>query len=340
MMLVAVIDATVKLPELEDLTLYRSAASIPFAGRYRLIDFALSNVVNSSINSVGVFPSYPFVSLMDHIGRGKSWDLDRRRDGLFFLPVSSKDIAQMSVGAFAALAEHMNFFERSRQEYVVITNCFTVCQLDFEDMLESHIQSGADITEAVSGETSLKSYILKKELLIHMLHTYRDKQIFSIEDCVKRKKNSYVFGTYEYTGYFAIIDSIQSYFNESMALLDKDKREQLFLTDRPIYTKVKDEPPTRYMAGSSVKRALVANGCTIEGTVRESIISRAVNIKKGVKLDHCIIMQKCTIEEGCDLAYVIADKGVHIGEGVVLRGTAENPIVLRKGERVSKEDYK
>lgn len=339
MRLVAVIDATVKLPELEDLTLYRSAASIPFAGRYRLIDFALSNVVNSEINSVGVFPVSPFVSLMDHIGRGKSWDLDRRRDGLFFLPVSNKDIGQMSVGAFAALAEHTNFFERSRQEYVVITNCFTVCQLDFMDMLESHIKSGADVTEAVSKGTSLKSYVLKKSLLIHLLKTYREKQIFSIEDCVKRKKNSYVFGTYEYTGYFAIIDSIQSYFKESMALLNNEKREQLFLPERPIYTKVKDEPPTRYLEGSAVTRTLVANGCTIEGEVQESIISRAVTIEKGVKLDHCIIMQKCVIEEGCDLAYVIADKGVHVGAGVVLRGTEEEPIVLRKGERVLKEDF-
>lgn len=338
MKLVAVIDATVKLPELEDLTLYRSAGSIPFAGRYRLIDFALSNVVNSAINSVGVFPSYPFVSLMDHIGRGKSWDLDRRRDGLFFLPVSSKDIGQMSVGAFAALSEHMNFFEKSRQEYVVITNCFTVCQLDFDDMLNFHITSGVDVTEAVSGETSLKSYMLKKSLLIQLLKTYRDEQIFSIEDLVKRKRNSYEFGTYEYKGYFAIIDSIQSFFNESMALLDNERRGSLFLQNRPTYTKVKDEPPTRYMAGSSVKRALMANGSTIEGAVQESIVSRAVTIRKGVKLDHCIIMQKCTIEEGCDLAYVIADKGAHVGAGVVLRGTAEEPIVLRKGERVSKGD--
>ncbi len=338
MKLVAIIDASVKLPELEDLTLYRSAASIPFAGRYRLIDFTLSNIVNSGISSVGVFPSYPFVSLMDHIGRGKSWDLDRRKDGLFFLPVSTKDSAQMSVGGFAALEEHMIFFEKSRQEYVVITNCFTVSQLDYEDMLESHIESGADITEAVSNGKSLRSYILKKSLLIDFLRTYRQEQVFSVEDCVRRKKNGYEFGTYEYEGYFAIIDSIDSYFQASMDLLEPEKRESLFMPNRPIYTKVKDEPPTRYMKGSSVKHTLVANGSTIRGTVTDSIVSRAVVIKENTTVDHCIIMQKCTIEENCDLAYVIADKHVYIEAGTVLKGTKEEPIVLRKGERILKEE--
>ena len=340
MKLVAIIDATVKLPGLEDLTLYRSAASIPFAGRYRLIDFTLSNIVNSGITSVGVFPSYPFVSLMDHIGRGKSWDLDRRKDGLFFLPVSTKDSGQMSVGGFAAMEEHMVFFERSRQEYALITNCFTVSQIDYEDMLESHIESGADVTEAVSNGQPLRSYILKRSLLIEFLKNYRQTQVFSVEDCVRRKKNSYKFGVYEYDGYYAVIDTIDSYFKASMDLLEPKKRNGLFLPDRPIYTKVKDEPPTRYMKGSSVKRALVANGSTIRGTVVDSIISRAVVIKENTVADHCIIMQKCTIEENCDLAYVIADKNVFIEAGTVLKGTAAEPIVLRKGERILKEEVR
>lgn len=341
MKLVAVIDATVRISGLEDLTMDRPAASIPFAGRYRLIDFALSNVVNSSINSVGVFPTYPFVSLMDHIGMGKSWDLDRRKDGLFFLPVSQKSGSHVSVGAFAALNEHRNFFVRSRQKHIIITNCFTIAQIDFEEMLDVHIQSGVDITEAVNEEGKpLKSYVLSKALLKELMDNYEEKRVIGLEDVVNRKTAPYTFGTYEYKGFSALIDSMQSYFQASMALLNSEKRNNLFLAERPIYTKRKDEPPTRYLKGSLVKRALVANGCMIEGTVEDSIISRGVSIKKNTALEKCIIMQKCVIEEDCQLAYVIADKDVHIGAGVVLRGTEEQPIVLRKGEHITKEDIR
>lgn len=340
MNLMAVVDASVKKEGLQDLTMQRTVSSVPFAGRYRLIDFPLSNLVNSGVNTVGVFPTYPFASLLDHIGVGKNWDLDRRKNGLFFLPVTQRDGGISSVGAFAALEEHMQFFTKSTQTYAVVINSFIVSQLDFKDMLEQHIRSGADITEAVSGGVSLKTYILSKNLLIELIQTYREKKVVSVEDVVNLKKIPYTFNEYEYEGYFAIIDSVQSYLQASLALLDEENRKQLFLPARPIYTKVKDEPPTRYVKGSHVAKALVANGSTIMGEVIDSIISRAVYIKKNSRLEKCIIMQKCIIEENCDLSYVIADKDVYIGEGVVLHGTAEQPIVLRKGEKVTKEDLR
>lgn len=340
MRIVAIVDASNSTPGLEDLTMYRSSASIPFAGRYRLIDFVLSNIVNSGINSVGLFPSYPFVSLMDHVAMGKSWDLDRRKDGLFFLPPHQRENNHAGVGSFVAFEEHDNFFTKSRQGYVVVTNTFTICQLDYSEMLNAHIESGVDITEAVSGGTALKSYIMSKDLLIDLIRTYRDKKVISVEDVVKLKKNPYTFGQYEYNGYFAIIDSIESYFKESMALLNKEKWNGLFLKDCPIYTKVKDEPPVRYINGSLVKLSLLANGSLIEGHVSNSVINRAVVIKGGAKLDHCIIMQKSVIGENCDLAYVIADKDVHIEAGVMLHGTPETPIVIRKGEHIRKEDVR
>lgn len=338
MNMMAVIDASTKMTGLDDLTITRSISSVPFAGRYRLIDFPLSNMVNSNITSVGIFATYPFTSLMDHIGMGKSWDLDRRKDGLFLLPTIQHGSEVMSVGAFSALEEHIQFFRKSKRDYVVVTNTFTVCQLDYKEMLEAHIQSGADITEAVSKGVPLKSYILSKELMIELIETYKKKRVISIEDIVKLKKKPYTYNTYEYKGYFAVIDSIRQYFDVSMALLDEEKWRMLFRADRPVYTKVKDEPPTRYIKGSSVQRALVANGSTIRGDVKGSIISRAVIIRENTKLESCIIMQKCTINENCHLEFVIADKEVTIEEGVSLRGTAEQPIVLRKGDRVTKED--
>lgn len=338
MRLAAVIDATVTIPGLKDLSMYRSSASIPFAGRYRLIDFTLSNIVNSNINSVGVFASQQSVSLMDHIGKGKSWDLDRRRNGLFFLPTSQKDGDQLSVGSFAALEDHLSFFNKSTQPFVMVTSAFSVSQLDYNDMLEKHLASGADITEAVRDGECMKSYILSKELLLQMIKNFREDRVVSVEDIVTLKKKPYTFAQYEYKGYFVLIDSLENYFNESMALLSEEIWRRLFLPERPIYTKVKDEPPTKYLKDSNIKRSLVANGSLLEGEVKDSILSRAVEIGKNSKLEKCIIMQKCIIEENCDLRYVIADKDVHIKAGSVIHGTKEKPVVIRKGSVVSEGD--
>lgn len=338
MRLAAVIDATVTIPGLRELAMYRSSASIPFAGRYRLIDFALSNIVNSNINSVGVFASQQSVSLMDHIGKGKSWDLDRRRNGLFFLPTSQREGDQLSVGSFAALEDHLSFFNKSTQPHIVVTSAFSISQLDYNDMLEKHLASGADITEAVRDGECMKSYILSKELLMKMIKEFRENRVVSVEDIVNLKKKPYTFAQYEYEGYFVLINSMESYFNESLELLSEENWRQLFLPERPIYTKVKDEPPTKYLKGSAVKRSLVANGSLLEGEIRDSILSRAVKIGKNSKLEKCIIMQKCVIEEGCDLLYVIADKDVHIKAGSVVHGTKEKPVVIRKGSVVSEGD--
>lgn len=338
MQLAAVIDATVNTPGLRELAMYRSSASIPFAGRYRLVDFVLSNIVNCNISSVGVFAPQGSTSLLDHIGQGKSWDLDRRRNGLYYLPTSQREGDQLSVGSFAALEDHLSFFKKTPQPHVLVTSAFTISQINYGEMLESHLTSGADITEAVRNGESMKSYILSKELLVQMIKEFREKRVVSVEDVVNLKKKPYTFSQYEYEGYFVLINSMDSYFNESMALLSEKVWRELFLPERPIYTKTKDEPPTKYLKGSSVKRSLVANGSQLEGEVTDSILGRAVEIGKGSKIDKCIIMQQCVIEENCDLQYVIADKDVYIKAGSVIHGSKERPAVLRKGSVVSEGD--
>lgn len=338
MRLAAVIDATVTIPGLKELAMYRTSASIPFAGRYRLIDFALSSIVNSGISSVGVFAPQSSVSLMDHVGKGKNWDLDRRRNGLFFLPTSQREGDQLSVGSFAALEDQRSFFHKSDQPYIVVTSAFAIAQIDYNEMLDAHLASGADITEAVRGGTSMKSYILSKDLLLEMINGFREERVVSVEDIVNLKKKQYTFAQYDYEGYFVLINSMESYFNESMALLSEDVWRNLFLPERPIYTKTKDEPPTKYMKGSAVTRSLIANGSLLEGRVTDSILSRAVKIGENSKVEKCIIMQKCVIEENCDLLYVIADKDVHIKAGCVIHGTKEKPVVIRKGSVVAEGD--
>jgi glucose-1-phosphate adenylyltransferase len=136
---------------------------------------------------------------------------------------------------------------------------------------------------------------------------------------------------YEYEGYVAFVDSIESYFFHSLELLNPDVWKQLFLKNKPIYTKVKDEPPTRYMDGATVKNSIIANGCIIEGHVENSILFRAVKVGKGTVIKNSIIMQKSQIQEDCYLEHVLLDKDVRVNSNVNLIGDSKRPIVLKKG---------
>ncbi|ADI25654.1 sugar phosphate nucleotidyltransferase [Geobacillus sp. C56-T3] len=331
-MMLGVIDATTYMEAMAPLVEQRSIAAVPFAGRYRLIDFVLSSMVNSGIESVAIFPKYQYRSLMDHLGSGKNWDLNRKRDGLFFFP--SPDLlfsGERRVGAFAHFEQHIDYFLRSRQKYAVIANSYTVCNIDFAAVLKRHIENGCDVTRVCHRGEPLEMYVLETSLLLDLISVYKERGYRSIVDVVCDDCHSLSICDYEYSGYAAVIDSLARYFQASMELLDRSVWEQLFLPSRPIYTKVKDEPPTKYRREGNVKRSMIANGCVIEGTVENSVLFRSVKIGKGAVVKNSIIMQKCQIGDGCVLDGVIVDKDAKIEPGVVLQGTAERPFVVRKG---------
>ncbi|MDG5473607.1 sugar phosphate nucleotidyltransferase [Jeotgalibacillus sp. ET6] len=329
--LLGVIDATNVVGGLQDLSLNRSVASIPFAGRYRFIDFILSNMVNSGVESVAIFPKHQYRSLMDHIGSGKNWDLDRKKDGLFFLPPFFEPNENSTVGSFARLDQHLDFFKRSHQDYVFIANSYVITNIDIEEALAEHLIHDHDITELVNHTHSLDMYIVKKSLLIELIENRKNSQFISVSDVVNQPLHNFNIGTYTHTGYAAIMNSIEAYFHHSMKLLDPTVWNQLFPADRPVFTKVKDEPPTRYSSASTVTNSMIANGAVIEGRVNSSIISRAVKIGRNSHVTNCVVMQKSQIGEGCTLEYVILDKDVRVLDGVTLKGSPEKPLVLRKG---------
>jgi glucose-1-phosphate adenylyltransferase len=330
-MLLGVIDATTYHEELRELSLHRSLGAIPFAGRYRLIDFILSNMVNSGIVSVAIFPKYQYRSLMDHLGSGKNWDLNRKRDGLFFFPSPNLDSPNKGIGSFNHFAANMDYFYRSRQEYALIANCYTVFNMDFKPVLDRHINTGCDITVICKENQSLEMFLVKKSLLIDLINTRSETGYTCMCDVVADQTNNYTLCTYEYTGSTVSVDSIETYYKASMQLLQSHIWKDLFQKDQPIYTKVKDEPPTRYAQGSTVRNSIVANGCRIEGTVENSIISRGVIIGKGTVIKNSIIMQKCEIGENCVLENAILDKDVKVQTNTILTGTEENPFVVQKG---------
>lgn len=329
--MLGIIDSTMVHAELEELTLHRSAAAIPFGGRYRLIDFVLSNMVNSGIQSVAIFPKLQYRSLMDHLGSGRNWDLNRKRDGLFFFPSPSLNKSVTDPGSLEHFAEHIDFFNRSTQEYVVIANANTVYNMDLVPLLDWHIESGCDITEVRKDGASLEIYLIKKTTLLELLDSREESGYVSMRDAANDLRSQYKLCYYNYDGYAVTIDSIDKYFTVSMNLLRPEIWKQLFLKERPILTKVKDEPPARYSKTATVHNSMVANGGEIEGTVENSIISRGVKIGKGAVIKNCIIMQKSQIGENCVVENLIMDKEVKIEAGVKVSASPEAPEVIRKG---------
>ena len=357
---------------LKDLTLSRSTAAVPFGGRYRIIDFILSDMVNAGLTSVGLITEKNYHSLMDHLGSGKEWDLHRKRDGLFILPpFMTKDNAGVFRGAVDAIRSVIGYVRRTAEDYVILSWPRVVMNVDLVPMMEQHIATGADVTilyaedgalqpEAQSQDLrlimdekgrvtdmELDAYrprsvnrscdvmILRKELLEYLVEEAfaRGEYDFHRDILLKKYRTLNIMG-YKYEGFLARVESIESYFTGNMALLNPDVQADLFNPRHPIYTKVKDEVAARYSVSAQVKNSLVADGCVIEGQVENSVLFRGVHVKPGARIFNSIIMQGAEIDENVLLDHVILDKGVKILPGRTLQGYDSFPIVIRKNQTV------
>lgn len=328
--MLGIVDETANNSSILDLSINRSIAAIPFAGRYRLIDFILSNMVNSGIFNVAVFPKFHYRSLMDHIGAGKPWDLNRKKDGLFFFPSSDIQDPYQEINSFQQYEKQLDYFLKSSQKYVLIAGSNIVCNMNLKEILRNHIESYCEITEVMHHNRPLGLYILEKTLLLDFLNTWEKTGYENIQDVVQ---HGYLpINRYHYYGYGAVIDSIESYYKHNLELIDPKNWKQLFIEDEPIYTKVKDEPPTKYTNHAYVKNSIIANGCIIEGHVENSIIFRAVKIGKGAIVRNSIIMQKSMLKTNSLVELAILDKNVRVEQNVEIRGTLEKPIVIQKGK--------
>ncbi|MEL7609917.1 MAG: glucose-1-phosphate adenylyltransferase subunit GlgD [Bacillota bacterium] len=355
--------------QLRDLTYSRSIAAVPFGGRYRCIDFILSSMVNSGITNVGVIAQKNYHSLMDHLGSGKEWDLRRKRDGLFILPpFVTKDNTGIYKGTVDALRSCMGYIRRSAQRYAVLTGSHTIYNMTYETMLEQHIATGADITILYRNETQLDrddqfdnlrltmapggritdieinpyrpqssarscdAYILERTLLEYLVEEADAHANYDwVRDVLLQKISSLKIYGFEYNGYVARFNSLTSYFNHNMALLDPAVRADLFNPNQPIFTKIKDEVPAIYGANARVKNCIVADGCLIEGEIEDCVLFRGVRIGRDTKLRRCILMQAVEIQDQCELDHVILDKSVIVKRGRRLMGHENFPVILRKG---------
>jgi len=357
-----------------ELTQHRSLAAVPVGGKYRMIDFILSNMVNSGIQSVGVTTRYNYQSLMDHVGTGKPWDLNRKQNGLFILPpyVASNDHSYVEriQGGVDVLYGALRYLRRSQQEYALIADCNSICNMRFNKALEQHIENDADITllynvedmpscdlnkhiflnfakenkDGLSRITNIQVHPSSKKsnnVYMNMFIIRRTLLMQLIEDCaahgehniskdifIKNLDRLKILG-YRYDGNVYRIDSLPTYFAFNMGMLDKDKRDKLF-SEGNIYTKVKDSVAAKYGSDAIVKNSLIADGCVIEGTVENSILSRAVHVAKGAVVRNSVLMQNSEIMEGCEVDNVIFDKEVIIRTGKKLMGQSTFPVFIGK----------
>lgn len=348
--------------KLGGLTLERSTGSLPFASRYRLIDFALSRMVHARVHTVGVIMQHNYRSLMEHIGSGKEWDLSRKRGGItFFPPYSGADAAGLYRGSLEALAGIQSYLKQVQEEYVVVTDCDIICSVDLNQVLEYHIAKGAAITlicsrdphdsavrvtadqngallTASHGEGDLmfdNMYIISRQLLLQLVKEAANQNRYSFVDtCLIKPEHDLPIYCYEYEGFCRHIDSLQAYFDISMSLLDPGVRRQIFCPERPIYTRVRDEVPVKYGLSADVANSLVADGCIIEGHVENCIVFRGVHIGRGAVVKNSILMQSGTIGNGASLDYCICDRDVLVSANRHLAGCANFPLYLPRDTHV------
>lgn len=352
---------------LNELTEMRSVSALPFGGRYRLIDFILSNMVNSGIINIGVTTQINYSSLMDHLGSGAPWDLNRKRYGLFMLPPYIRGgNSTISSGNVDLLYGVMTFLRRSRQEYVILASGNIICNMTFEEAIEKHNEKDADVTVIYndnggvderlsrctiyefdednrvigiehaphSPKTSyvgMEMFIIDRLRLIDMIEeAYAKGSHDFIRDILLTKLNSLNIYGYEYKGYVGRVDSIKSYYEANMRMLEPEIRRELFESDKLIFTKVKDQVPTKYGDQASVSDSLIADGCIINGTVENSIIFRGVRIEKDSVIKNSIVMQNSVVEENCDIENVVIDKECTLRQSKRLVGQPSYPVILPK----------
>lgn len=356
---------------LGELTEHRTTGSVPFGGRYRLIDFVLSSMVNSDITDVGIITKQNYQSLMDHVGAGRAWDLARKRGGLVILPPFANQGSGIYRGRLEALQGAMSYIRHNDAKYVLLCDCDIIANIDLREMINAHIKSGAqismmfknadvrpeslrdttvleydegsmDITDImvrpdVKGKQNIYMNImlLEKALLERIINDGKSHDSFSlIRHAIQPAVGKMNIKGYKFSGYTHKICGMKSFFAANMQLLNPAVRAELFPKDLPVYTKVRDQVPVKYGLAARVGNSLIADGCIINGEVQNCVIFRGVKVGKGAVLKNCIIMQDTTISDNAHLEYVITDKDVLIKDSRTLIGYETYPTYIAKGSAI------
>ena len=348
--------------DMGELVKKRNLAAVPIGARYRVIDFILSNMKNSDVESIGIFVEPKARALVDHLKNGRPWDL-HRKNGLKVFNFSNEDLAFDDVHSFA---EELEYIKNSKKEYVLLAPSYMICNINYREILDEHKKSGSDVTLIYKNVSTANEYFINcdvldinkngklvsvekntgnkaecnisMEMYIMSTELFIDIILKSVKGGLYRKVKAFInenlddlnVKCHEYKGYLSCINSLKSYYNVNMELLNQDINDELFTKDRPIVTKTKDEAPTLYTSDSEISNSIIANGCYIEGEVKNSIIGRRVHIHKGCKIEDSIILQESDINKNSRLSKVITNKGSIVEEFECFIGSDDEPVVLAK----------
>jgi glucose-1-phosphate adenylyltransferase len=338
----------------------RAKPSVPFAGLYRIIDFSLSNVMNSGMKKVGVLTQYKPLSLMRHLATGEPWDLTGRSRGVKILPPSTGFMdSDWYKGTADAIRQNLSFIKANPSEEILVLSGDHIYQMDLYAMIEFHRQKNADITVGMmivpeslihqfgTGITndegriieweekpkvprtnlaSMGIYVFNTEYLLKLLAEDKEMVDFGIHLIPKAIARDNVFA-YPFDGYWRDVGTIQAYWEANMDLLKDDSEispETWGIRPNPESEQLfADRIPARFAAGSKVSRSMISAGCVIEGEVVNSVLSPGVKVGPGCRVTDSIILHDCVIEEGATVDLAVMDKQVTVGKGAVI-GTGDN----------------
>ena len=352
---------------MKELSAKRPLASEPFGAKFRLMDFALSNMVNAGIDTVGLILPFHSRSVLDHVRSAKEWDLARKQHGLYYLPMDEEDeILHPKEGDIYSYYKNLRYVEAGQCRYLLLSGCDVVANIDYEKVMRFHRKHNANITlvyKKQETDCTGDGYILKTKanglvtemkkangvkkdenlflgvvlmdsgLFLQMIRRANigGKWKFFNDVLADNTENLRIFG-YSFEGYAKRINSLNSYYQGSMDMLKLENWRDIFHQDQRIYTKIKDEAPAKYMEEAHVTNSLVANGCIIEGTVENSILFRKVRVGRNAVIRNSIVMQNTNVGEDACLNYVICDKDRDIQPEAVLEGTEKEPLCIIKHE--------
>ena len=352
------------------LTEKRTMASLPFGGRYRQVDFALSNLTCAGVRHLGIITRHSYQSLMHHIGSGEEWGLELGEGALEFLTPYAQSVTDNYRGKLESLASAMDFLEYGNEDYVVIIDSAILSNIDLSKVVAAHAASGKDVTVVAKagvcngakkidlalklekGEitdmaadyvapagflASMDIFVVGKKWLIEQVKEHVSRNLYHMDRNLVMggwRRGVVSVNVYEHDGVALFNESVDEYYHNTLSLLDKDVRHDLFGANHPVYTKVRDRVPCYYGEEAELDDCLIADGCMLEGKVEDSVLFRQVSIAEEAEVEDCIIMNDCVVGKGAKLKYVILDKEVTVTPGAKLYGTKEHPIVIKKGETV------
>ena len=347
----------------------RAIAAMPIAGSYRSIDFALSNMANSRIQKVAVLTQYNARSLNEHLSSSKWWDFGRKQGGLFvFTPTITKENGFWYQGTADAIYQNLSFLKNSHEPYVVIASGDCVYKLDYNKVLEYHIEKKADITvvcrdmeagtnverfgtirmneesrieefeekplQAKTNTISCGIYVVRRRLLIEMIEkcAEEDRYDFVRDILIRYKDLKRIYG-YKIKDYWRNIASVDDYYSTNMDFLKADVRNYFFKQYPDVYSKVDDLPPAKYNPGSQVRNSLVSSGCIVNGVVENSVIFKKSYIGNNCVIKNSIILNDVYIGDNTHIENCIVESRDTIRANSYFVGEGEVKIVVERNER-------